>query len=63
MRAPAVQLCSHTEAVSAEGQRQPDNVIGIDQIVRRRSQIELGEDASDHIQLDPLTRVGSAPSH
>jgi hypothetical protein len=63
MRALVIQLRSHAETVSTERQRQADDVIGINQIVGRRSEVELSEDAADDIQLHTFTGIGTAPSY
>ena len=60
MRTLVVQLRAHAEAVATERDRQPDEVIRIDQIVGR-SEIELGEDAPDDIQLEGLRRHQDLP--
>src|SRR4030095_371206 len=63
MRALILELRSHAETVSTERQRQADDVIGINQIVGRRSGVELSEDAADDIQLHTFTGIGTAPSY
>ena len=59
MRALVIQLGAEAEAVAAERQRKPDDVVGVDQIVRRRAQVELGEDAADDVELEAFQ--GSGP--
>src|SRR6185503_9684837 len=50
-----------TETSSSEGERQPDQVIGINKIVGRRAEIKLRKDAADHIQLNTFVCGRSAP--
>ena len=57
-----VQRHACAEPVSPERKGQTDQVIGIDQVVRRRPEVELREYASDDIQLNAFIRLGSPPT-
>ena len=48
---------------SADRQRKPDEVVGVDEISGRRIQIELGKDAAKGIQLHAFTRPRPTPSN
>ena len=63
MRALVIQLRPDAEAVAAERQRHADDIVGVDQIVRRRAHVELREDAADDVELEALTGVRTAKPH
>src|SRR6266568_2764810 len=48
---------------SADRQRKPDEVVGVDEISGRSTQIELGKDAAKGIQLHAFTRPRPTPSN
>src|SRR5688572_23225491 len=55
-----IQLRAEAEAISPERQRKAEDVVGIDQIVRGRAEVELGEDAADDIKLEAFAGVGAS---
>jgi hypothetical protein len=57
-----VQLHTAAKATSPEREGQTDQVIRIDQVVRRRAEVELREDTSGDIQLDAFARPGASPT-
>ena len=57
MRALVIELGAEAEAVSSKRQWKSDDVIGVDEIVRRRAEVELGKDAADHIQLNAFAWI------
>src|SRR5215204_4813521 len=57
MRALVIELGAKAEAAAPERQWKSEDVVGIDQIVRRRTHVELGEDAAHHIQLKAFAGV------
>src|SRR5678816_2240953 len=63
MRALMVDTRPDAEAVSTDRERHTDDVVGVDQIVRRGVEIELGEDRPDDIELNAFTGLRSAPAH
>ncbi len=56
MRALVIQLRSKAEAVSSKRQRQAEDIVRIDQIVRWRTEIELREDAARSHRAESLRR-------
>src|SRR5688572_24040355 len=55
-----IELGADAKAIPPERQRHADGVIGVDQVIRRRTQIELGEDRADDVELHPFTGIGPA---
>src|SRR5215510_11946344 len=62
MRALMVDLGPDAESVSANRQRHADDVVGVDEIVGGRAQVELREDAADQIQLHAVAGLAAVPS-
>src|SRR5687767_5781517 len=53
---------ARAETAPAERQRQADDVIRIDQVVRESAKVELREDATNYIELQAFVRCRAAPS-
>src|SRR6478752_1685967 len=62
MRALVVQPRAPAEAFAPERQRQPDDVVRVDQVVRWGIEAKLGEDAPNDIELHPITRDRPSPA-
>jgi hypothetical protein len=58
-----IQLGAYAEAAPPERQRYSENVVGVDQIVGRRTKVELGEDAPDDIELQAFARARAPEAH
>src|SRR5215475_12502927 len=59
MRALMVGAQAPRKPSVAERERKPDHVVRIQQIVRRRAHVELGEYGTSDPQLNPVTRNSS----
>src|SRR6478672_10720875 len=62
MRALVIDARTAGERSGAKRERQSDHVIGVDQIVRRRAQIELREHGTRDAELDPVAGATSSRS-
>src|SRR5687768_16021153 len=62
MRTLMIEPDARRKPSASHGERQADDVVSVQEVVRGCAEVELGEDAGRQRELDPVTRTAAIPS-